>query len=64
MTTRRVRRTIRRSGNGINVVADVNAVISTGGSASSSTATTVTQRSTRQARRADPAAGETTRGDH
>jgi hypothetical protein len=45
MTTRRVRRTVRRSGNGINVVADVNAVISTGGAASSVTATNVTQRS-------------------
>ena len=29
MTTRHIRRTIRRSGDGINVVADVNAVVST-----------------------------------
>lgn len=29
MTTRHVRRTIRRSGNGLNLVADVNAVVST-----------------------------------
>jgi uncharacterized NAD(P)/FAD-binding protein YdhS len=65
MTTRRVRRTIRRSGGGINVVADVNAVISTGGSASSSaTTSTVTQRSARSTRRTDPAAGDPTRGDH
>ncbi len=41
---RRVQRTIRRSGNGINVVADLNAVI---GEGSSSTTTTVTQRSSR-----------------
>jgi len=43
-----VRRTIRRSGNGINVVADVNAVVATSGdTASSSTTTTVTQSSPR-----------------
>jgi len=52
MATRRVRRVIRRSGNGINVVADVNAVIATGdGSASSSTTTTVTQTSGKTTRR-------------
>lgn len=44
MATRRVRRTVRRSGNGVNVVADVNAVIATGdGAASASSVTTVTQ---------------------
>jgi hypothetical protein len=43
-----VRRTIRRSGNGIDVVADVNAVVATNGdTASSSTTTTVTQSSPR-----------------
>jgi hypothetical protein len=62
VTTRRVRRTIRRSGNGINVVADVNAVIATGGTASASTTTTVTQSAPR-ARRADPPGGPTTRGE-
>jgi hypothetical protein len=62
MTTRRVRRTVRRSGNGINVVADVHAVLSTGGSASSSATTTVTQHAPPPdaVRRPD----RTTRGDH
>ena len=56
---RRVQRTIRRSGNGINLVADINAVIGDG-TASSTTTTTITQRSTR------PAAAQRgpTRGDH
>jgi hypothetical protein len=61
MTTRRVRRTVRRSGNGIHVVADVNAVLSTGGSASSSMTTTVTQRATPPDAVRRP--GRTTRGD-
>ena len=64
MTTHRVRRTVRRSGNGSNVVADVNAVVSTGGSASSAMTTSITQDSERKTRRPDRAAGETTRGDH
>lgn len=53
---------IRRSGDGINVVADVNAVIATGGgSASSSTTTTVTQTSGKARRTTTGADG--TRGE-
>jgi hypothetical protein len=68
MTTRRIRRTVRRSGNGLNVVADLNAVISTGGAASSSTTTTVTQTAGQPARqesvrRAGRSADEPTRGE-
>jgi hypothetical protein len=65
MTTRRIRRTVRRSGNGVNVVADVNAVIATGGGvASSTTATTVTQTARGQSvRQAGRPADEPTRGE-
>jgi hypothetical protein len=40
-----VRKTIRRSGHGLNVVADVNAVLATGDAVSSATTTTVVQHS-------------------
>lgn len=63
MATRRVRRTIRRSGGGINVLADVNAVIATGGgTASSSSVTTVTQ-ANGDTRRTTRTAGDGTKGE-
>jgi hypothetical protein len=66
MATRHVRRTIRRSTGGINVAADVDAVIATGDGdgttsvASSSRNTVVTQT---QRRAAPAAADDRTRGE-
>jgi len=62
MTTRRVRRTIRSSGNGINVAVDVNAVVATGGGGTSSSTVTVTQ-ANGTTRRTTRAAGDGTRGE-
>jgi hypothetical protein len=63
MVTQRVRRVIRQSGGGINVVADVNAVIATGdGVTSSATVTTVTQ-TNGKTRRTTRGAGDGTRGE-
>jgi hypothetical protein len=67
MATRRVRRTIRRSTGGINVAADIDAVIATGDGdgttsvASSSQHSVVTQ--TQQRRTASAAAHDRTRGE-
>jgi hypothetical protein len=66
MATRHVRRTIRRSSGGINVAADIDAVISTGDGngtssvASSSRDTVITQS---QRRSAPAAADDRTRGE-
>lgn len=54
---RSVRRTVRRSGDGINVVADVN-VVAEAGTASSTSVTSVTQQSSSARRRRDGTRGD------
>ncbi|HEU0132738.1 MAG TPA: hypothetical protein VFQ85_17280 [Mycobacteriales bacterium] len=66
MTTRRVRRSVRRSGNGLNLAVDVDAAVAvnTGSgrvSAVSVTGTTTADQHSARTRRTG--AGETTRGD-
>jgi hypothetical protein len=66
MTTRHVRRTIRRSSGGIDVAADINAVIATGEDDSTTSVASSSQHAviTQTQRRTAPAAAEDeTRGE-